>query len=125
MSPREHHAHVTGGTVTSCTCGATGTLPDWHPEHLLEVTQAERLTAAFGALGTLPHCGARVLHAPTDGCQACDARPDWQALRTIWEVAFTGHTPAGPLTPCPSDAARGTAGAHVWYGNRPWRGDTR
>jgi hypothetical protein len=68
----------------------------------------------------LPHCDQSVLHAPGE-CQYCDQHPDWQALRAVWGVAFTGHTPQADQAkvPCPSDFVRGTGGAHVWPGNQP------
>lgn len=69
-------------------------------------------------LGAIPHCDSKVLHAPGE-CRYCDEHEDWQALRTIWRIAFTGHPPATGEQPCPSDAARGLHGAHCWAGNRP------
>ncbi len=67
-----------------------------------------------------PHCDAMVLHAP-GRCGYCDhfLAGAAQALRQIWGVAFTGQTPQPGQVPCPSDARRGTAGAHVWSGNKP------
>lgn len=65
-----------------------------------------------------PHCDQRVLHKPGT-CQFCDAYPDRQELRKDWKIAFTGETPKDGELPCPSDAARGRGGAHVWGGNRP------
>lgn len=41
---------------------------------------------------TYPHCDARVLHAPGE-CAYCDEHPDWQKLREVWGIAFTGHRP--------------------------------
>ena len=41
-----------------------------------------------------PHCDSRILHGPQDGCEFCDAHPDWQELRKAWGIAFTGHVPA-------------------------------
>lgn len=73
---------------------------------------------AADIVGTLPHCDHRVMHAPEE-CRYCDARPELQALRVIWGIAFTGHAPVDGQLPCPSDAARGTGGAHVWPGNVP------
>lgn len=70
-----------------------------------------------------PHCDARVVHAPGE-CVWCDVAEEvhgWQTQRREGGRAFTGHAPdamAGQL-PCPSDVARGKAGAHVWGGNRP------
>jgi hypothetical protein len=70
-----------------------------------------------------PHCDSRVLHAPGE-CSVCDKHPEWQELRKMWGIAFTGKEPAekSPFwreLPCPSDANRGKGGAHIWYGNRP------
>lgn len=65
-----------------------------------------------------PHCDQRVLHAPGE-CQFCDAHADWQELRQMWGIAYTGWEPEGHELPCPSDHARGTGGAHVWHGNVP------
>jgi hypothetical protein len=68
----------------------------------------------------LPHCDQSVLHAPGE-CKYCDEHPDWQALRVVWGIAFTGHPPknSGAKLPCPSDYVRGYGGAHEWPGNRP------
>lgn len=73
---------------------------------------------AHQILGAVPHCDMRVLHAPGE-CEYCDGLKRWQALRVVWGIAFTGHEPIDGQLPCPSDAARGTAGAHVWPGNQP------
>lgn len=62
-----------------------------------------------------PHCDARVLHAPKE-CVYCDKHPDWQYLRQVWGIAFTGYTPEGEELPCPADYARGEAHAK-WQGN--------
>lgn len=74
-----------------------------------------------------PHCDQAVLHAPGE-CGYCDALPEWQQLRVLWGVAFTGHEPKDAFTgherpdwqvPCPADLRRGRGGAHAWAGNRP------
>lgn len=39
-----------------------------------------------------PHCDGRILHAPGE-CWSCDLYPDWQKLRELWGIAFTGHQP--------------------------------
>src|SRR5437868_7186472 len=72
---------------------------------------------------SFPHCDQRILHAPTE-CEYCDDHADWQALRTAWGIAFTGHKPDGEwiTTPCPADAARpaGSRADHRrWGGNKP------
>lgn len=64
-----------------------------------------------------PHCDERVLHAPGE-CVFCDAHPAVQKAREFAGVNFTGHTDPDKA-PCPSDAVRGVAGAHVWGGNHP------
>jgi hypothetical protein len=50
-------------------------------------------------IGQFPHCDQRVLHAPGE-CEYCDQRPDWQALREAWGIAFTGHIPKAYLPKC-------------------------
>ena len=67
-----------------------------------------------------PHCDQRILHAPGD-CWACDLYPDWQKLRELWGIAFTGHQPKDEvlrvdqheepvavrrMLPCPADYNR-------------------
>lgn len=69
-------------------------------------------------VGQLPHCDTAVLHAP-GSCTYCDRHPEWQALRQAWGIAYTGQWPADGQLPCPSDARRGTGGAHTWGGNTP------
>lgn len=64
-----------------------------------------------------PHCDQEVLHAPGE-CEFCDQYADFQGQRLVDGVNFTGHSDPG-FKPCPSDARRGLAGAHVWPGNRP------
>lgn len=64
-----------------------------------------------------PHCDSGVLHAPGE-CTYCDLHPDWQKERIQKSVNFTGQSESLKTT-CPSDATRGTGGAHVWGGNRP------
>lgn len=85
---------------------------------------SERLIPQF------PHCDPRVLHAPGE-CEFCDAHPEWQELRTMWNIAFTGHSydkngkPAivdeyrGPIQPCPAEVARGMGSINSWGGNVP------
>lgn len=68
---------------------------------------------------TIPHCDASVLHAPGE-CRYCDTRPDWQALRSLWGIAYTGHIPTAQQIACPSDFRRGfNQAARDWPGNRP------
>jgi len=52
-----------------------------------------------------PHGDRRILHAPGE-CRYCDKFEDWQALRQLWGIAFTGYTPEGTELPCPADHAR-------------------
>jgi len=74
---------------------------------------------------TMPHCDQAVLHAPGD-CRYCDAHPDWQHLRQLWGIAFTGHPPRVDAdrpwlseVPCPSDARRPGGVNQRWPGNQP------
>lgn len=71
-----------------------------------------------------PHCDARILHAPGE-CRFCDLHPDWQELRKVWMVAFTGHAPsthahAGTQVPCPADYNRPPLAPND---HRHWRGN--
>lgn len=70
---------------------------------------------------TMPHCDPRILHAPGE-CEYCDERPDWQKLRQIWGIAFTGKEPSTKEPgrqelPCPADFNRGIS-HRKWGGNQ-------
>jgi hypothetical protein len=65
-----------------------------------------------------PHCDQQVLHAPGE-CKYCDDYQDWQELRKLWRIAFTGHRPEGREMSCPSDFNRGLGASAVWPGNTP------
>lgn len=75
-----------------------------------------------------PHCDQRVLHAPEDNCEFCNMHPEWQELRRMWGIAFTGHSfdnkgvphvdEYGNMTlPCPAEYNRGMASVNGWHGN--------
>src|ERR1700675_694303 len=64
-----------------------------------------------------PHCDARILHAPGE-CEFCDEHKDWQFLRQVWGIAFTGWTPDEKELPDPATHARGYANANAWSGNK-------
>jgi len=66
---------------------------------------------------TFPHCDVLVLHAPGT-CQYCDAHPEWQQLRQVWRINFTGRD-CMDRTQCPAEARRGLRTVHAWPGNRP------
>lgn len=65
-----------------------------------------------------PHCDSRVLHGPDQGCQYCDRHPDWQQLRDMWGINFTGENDENKI-PCPSTRRRPLSAVHAWPGNRP------
>ena len=67
-----------------------------------------------------PHCDAAILHAPGE-CSYCDMYPEWQELRRLWGVAFTGHHPQGWEVACPSDQRRPGGVNQIWPGNKPTR----
>jgi hypothetical protein len=67
---------------------------------------------------TFPHCDARILHAPGH-CEYCDIHPEWQKLRIVWGVAFTGFEPDAGELPDPATNARGLDHLNQWGGNRP------
>lgn len=75
-----------------------------------------------------PHCDPRVLHAPEDNCEFCNAHEEWQELRQYWGIAFTGHSydskgqpfvdEHGNVTmPCPAEYNRGMTSVNGWHGN--------
>lgn len=77
-----------------------------------------------------PHCDAKVLHAPGE-CEYCDMHPEWQGLREMWGIAFTGHSHEvikwtdwegkaceKILIPCPSELDRPLGIIEKWPGNR-------
>lgn len=64
-----------------------------------------------------PHCDERVLHAPGE-CSYCDEYGDWQALREMWAINFTGHHEERKLL-CPSELVRSLESINWWPGNRP------
>jgi hypothetical protein len=64
----------------------------------------------------MPHCDAAILHAPGQ-CQYCDAFPEWQRLRQMWRINFTGQLEI-ECCPCPSTWSRSPADRDLWTGNR-------
>lgn len=73
---------------------------------------------------TFPHCDPRILHAPNE-CKYCDAHKDWQYLREMWGISFTGHDPkeGRSMLPCPSEYARPLSTINKWDGNVPYNND--
>lgn len=78
-----------------------------------------------------PHCDPKILHKPGE-CTYCDSHPDWQELREVWGIAFTGHSHerieeidwkgkkfTKVLIPCPSEQDRPLEVINKWGGNRP------
>lgn len=70
-----------------------------------------------------PHCDPRILHAPGE-CEVCDKHFEWQQLRNMWGIAFTGYEPEGIELPCPADHARGDQHTQ-WEGNQALKPDTQ
>lgn len=70
----------------------------------------------MGMVLTFPHCDSNVLHAPGE-CIYCDARAEWQELRAMWGINFTGHEDADK-SPCPSLRFRALDIIEKWPGNR-------
>lgn len=64
-----------------------------------------------------PHCDELILHAPGE-CDVCDQYPDWQRLRRMWGVAFTGHEPIGNELGCPAERRRRYSILNLWPGNK-------
>jgi hypothetical protein len=65
-----------------------------------------------------PHCDARVLHAPEDGCIICNTYAVYlQQARRVWGINFTGHYDTDKYK-CPSEALRPLDTINQWGGNR-------
>ena len=67
-----------------------------------------------------PHCDPSILHAPGK-CDACDQYPDWQQMRDVQQINFTGSHDTGKA-PCPSVYFRRASDRDQWSGNLPWKG---
>lgn len=64
----------------------------------------------------LPHCDARILHAPGE-CQYCDDS-GLQPIREAWNIAFTDQEPKEGQYPCPANVARSDESLASWGGNQ-------
>jgi hypothetical protein len=71
---------------------------------------------AINLIKQTPHCDARVLHAPGE-CEYCDRHPEWQALRLLWGICFTGYEPDPGELPCPATVKRSLEVINKWPGN--------
>jgi hypothetical protein len=69
------------------------------------------------AIRQFPHCDELVLHRE-GSCEYCDAYPEWQELRALWGINFTGESDPNKI-PCPSTHRRSLNSVHAWPGNRP------
>ena len=65
-----------------------------------------------------PHCDQAILHAP-GVCRICDLYPNWQHLRELWRINFTGEYDVAKA-PCPSVYFREVGVRDRWGGNVPW-----
>jgi hypothetical protein len=63
-----------------------------------------------------PHCDQTVLHAPGE-CEHCDEYPDWQELRELWRMNFTGQDDY-EKAPDPAIWFRDPEIIEKWFGNR-------
>jgi len=83
----------------------------------IEVGLCEKGAPILDIIRQFPHCDALVLHAPGE-CEYCDRHPDWQQLRQMWGINFTGKTQP-TKAPCPAERRRSVEKIHRWGGNRP------
>ncbi len=63
-----------------------------------------------------PHCDPRILHAPGK-CQFCDKEPEWQAMRIILNINFTGEHDGDKIVD-PATHARSYDLLNAWSGNK-------
>ena len=89
------------------------------PEYATHMRQDESITrlAPGFSRAMMPHCDSAVLHAPSI-CEYCDDYPDYQELRRLWGINFTGENDPDKL-PCPSEVRRSLDVINRWGGNRP------
>lgn len=73
--------------------------------------------AALAPIKQYPHCDQKILHAPGE-CEYCDSHPDWQELREVWGINFTGHREDGKMS-CPAERERNINVINRWGGNQP------
>lgn len=66
-----------------------------------------------------PHCDPRILHAPGE-CDVCDLHPEWQELREVWCINFTGKRDC-EKTSCPAEVYRNKSTIEAWPDNRPYK----
>lgn len=64
-----------------------------------------------------PHCDQSVLHKPGE-CEYCDHYPDWQEMREVQRINYTGHFDTDKA-PCPSHYFRHPDKVESWSGNLP------
>jgi hypothetical protein len=63
-----------------------------------------------------PHCDAKVLHGPEDGCKYCN-ESELQGVREAWGINYTGHYDVHKSI-CPSEQERSLDIINKWPGNR-------
>lgn len=89
---------------------------DWSlVESWTDVNLGEQLRA--GTVPQFPHCDSAVLHAPGE-CEYCDKHEEWQILRHMWGINYTGHNDPTKQQ-CPAEKHRSLANIEAWGGNVP------
>ena len=79
--------------------------------------RAKEFSQQRAAITQYPHCDQMVLHAPGE-CEYCDSHPDWQELREVWNINYTGHSDPQKMQ-CPAEARRPAGIINRWGGNVP------
>lgn len=74
-------------------------------------------TPVLDVIDQFPHCDALILHRPGQ-CEYCDEHPDWQELRELWQINFTGEHEPGKVL-CPAEQKRDLRQIEKWCGNTP------
>mgnify|MGYP000980232050 FL=1 len=95
---------------------------EWQPSHVIDGCPAPN-AKPLDTIRQFPHCDPLVLHAPGD-CEFCDRHPEWQQLRQMWKINFTGQYEPD-RQPCPAEDKRDLVTIEQWGGNIPWRFSSR
>lgn len=104
------------GLIGSCLWkGKSWDNPNFNTAIIAYAEYSQPVERAF--IHQFPHCDPKILHAPNE-CTYCDGHRDWQELRDVWNINFTGQHDPNKST-CPAEKARPLSTINKWSGNTP------